>query len=796
MGKSHANKRSVCLLFSLVFLIQLFFVPEMISHGAQNVELMLNGTNVSVNISGYSSANNGTYTFNSKLTVAFDNPSKAPFNRYTIGYTSDSYIAGKIYYKLNGSTKTEDFFIENGSNTSFSSLIDGYLESKTGTKLEKIIFEPRSKSTASLKILSVSTTIYDVYKSETAYIENDRFKVGCCLIWGGGLNYIEDKKDNDNSVKNMLNDHDTGRLVQQSYYGTSEAPYQPGYYNGSTWGYNPVQGGDQHGNKSKLVDFSINEDSIYVKCRPLDWSKDDEPTISYMENVYKLEKDHIKVDNRFIDFSGYNHGNARHQELPAFYTISYLDTFTFYNGTKPWTGDKLTVKDNLPFWGDPSTNDQCYFDMEKGNTETWCAWTSSEKKYGLGLYTPNVSILLAGRHAYNGSKDPADSATNYVAPLITSLMRSYEPFQYSYYITAGTVDTIRTVFKNNKTTQIYADVSFDTTKLSFDKSYEINAFSGRKNVTITYDAEKGAALYKAPAAPTSAKGDCDSYAYIYFSSKVNTKDYRYVVLSYMLPTTNASDEYNAEFFVCSGTRQKAEGGYSHKESLSADGKFHSVVIDMYATKAENGRTLWPADGERLNSIRLDFDKAKPNDMLYIAGFGLAKSLTDANSYASEFLKTSSSGNSSTPTEKPDSNIIIPTFAPEITSGVATAPIVPSTSATAEETEKPAPTASNSPGTNSDDHSDVPAPSENQENNSSESDEYNGTDDYENGDKGINSWIIVCIVVFGVLVLIAIIMVIILVAKKKKSLYGQTVNNVSSVSDKDASYEQDSDSNKM
>ncbi|MBE7064856.1 MAG: hypothetical protein E7384_03465 [Ruminococcaceae bacterium] len=767
MGNLQAKKRIVCMMLALVFSLQLFLLPEMVSHGAQSTELTFNGEKVAANISGYSSANNGNYTFSSKLTIEFDEPSKGYFNRYTIEYISDVYISGTVYYKLDGRTKREEFFLESGTKASFSSLIDGYLDSKTGNRLEKIVFEPLSKDTASLRILSIKTTTYDVFKSETAYIENDRFKVGCCLIWGGGLNYIEDKKDNDSTVTNMLNHCDTGRLVQQSYYGTSESPYRPGYYNNSVWGYNPVQGGDQHGNKSKLVDFSINTDTIYVKCRPLDWSKDDEATPSYMENVYKLEKDHIKVDNRFIDFSGYSHGKARHQELPAFYTISYLDTFTFYNGTKPWTGGDLTVKKNLPFWGDPSTNAQCYFNVKKGNTETWCAWTSSEKKYGLGLYTPNVSILLAGRHAYNGSKDPADSATNYVAPLITSLMQSYEPFQYSYYITAGSVETIRSVFTQNKTNQTYADLSYDTTNLSFDKSYEVNALTGIKNVTITHDATKGAAVYKAPATATSYKGDCDSYSYIYFSSDVNTQNYRYIVFSYMLPTTNMTNDYNAEFFVCTGTRQKAESGYSHKESLTRDGKFHSVVIDMYTKKAENGSYLWPSGGERLNCIRLDFDKAMPNDMLYITGFGLAKTLSEANNYASEFLKTPSSGGSTTPSQTPGSNIVIPTFDPEITSGVATAPSVPATSAPAGETEQPTQT----PDCESPLVTDVPVSPGNNENSDENvdypDDEYIEEDEYNSS--GISMFGIIAIIAgVGLLIIAgAIILIVVLVKKKKK-----------------------------
>ena len=113
-------------------------------------------------------------------------------------------------------------------------------------------------------------------------------------------------------------------------------------YKRQTWSYNPVQGGDQYANRSKLVDCSVSSNRLWVKCQPMDWAQNNRITPSYMENTYLLEEDCIRVDNRFIDFSGYRHRPA-HQELPAFYVLSYLDQFTFYDGARPWTGDALAV---------------------------------------------------------------------------------------------------------------------------------------------------------------------------------------------------------------------------------------------------------------------------------------------------------------------------------------------------------------------------------------------------------------------------------------------------------------------
>lgn len=751
------SKKLLCALIAMVFLLQMFIVPKMVSHGAENADISFNGKSISVRVNGYSVSNSGKYTFNSKLTLEFPEPDSKSFNRYTLNYTADSCIAGTIHYDMFGSAKREDFFLESGTNVSFSSLIDGYLDSKTGSHVKKIVFEPCSESMAQLKINSIETVTYDVYKDSTVYIENDRFKVGCYLIWGGGLNYIEDKKDNDSSVTNMLNHCDTGRLVQQSYYGSMEAPYSPGYYNGSTWAYNPVQGGDQHGNKSKLVDFAVTSTAIYVKCRPLDWSKNNSPTLSYMENVYTLEKDHIKVDNRFIDFSGYNHGNAKHQELPAFYTISYLDTFTFYDGKNPWTNDSLTVKHNLPFWGNSATSSQCYFGMANENTETWCAWTSKDKGYGLGIYTPEASMLLAGRYSYDRSKDPASGSTNYVAPLITAKMRNYEPFQYSYYITAGTVSTIRTVFTKNHENLISGNNSIDKTNLSFDNSDEIKAFSARKDVMITHDKITGSAVLTAQT--PYLEGGCDTYAYLNFSG-VNTKSSRYLVLTY---SAEFSGWYgpNIELFICTGDRQEAEGGYSYRESIVADSKFHTMVIDMWDVRGSSGNYLWPESGVSLNAVRIDYDGAGAGDRLYIAGFALASSFSEANTIGKNFKSSASSpvttGNGLTA----GTNIVIPTE-----SGSDT-PAGPNGSGSNDGNSSGADSSNNSDSNNSNNSSENN--SENNFNNNSGGNYGSGGNHYYNDrDEDVNILLVISIFAFCGAVLAGIIVAIVLIVKKNKN----------------------------
>ena len=400
---------------------------------------------------GYSSVEGGLFTIRKEFVITFDEPvAPGGFNRMSFAYSSTGPVKATVSYRLGTVTAVEVFYFEAaGERAVFKGLISTCLDGMTGSSIESVKIKPL-KGTTKFELLSVSAETADALPGGVYYLENDRFRVGIRLSWGGGINCIEDKKCPVAGLSNLINGHDTGRLIQQSYYGTGgNASYTPGEFNGSKWSYNPVQGGDKYGNSSRLIDFEVTGDSVYVKAQPQDWSLNGKITPSYMENRYTLTDGFIRVDNRFVDFSGWEHRYA-HQELPAFYTVSYLDRFVYYGGSAGWSGDALTVKDGLPFWGDAAYANSCRFTMKKGNDETWCAWVSSTDDYGVGLYVPGIDQFYAGRFGYNGSKSASDSATNYVAPLLTLKLVSYKPVEYSYLIATGSPEEIRSVFYENR----------------------------------------------------------------------------------------------------------------------------------------------------------------------------------------------------------------------------------------------------------------------------------------------------------------------------------------------------------
>ena len=594
---------------------------------------------LSYTATGFTSAANNKLTFTKGLTLTFDpaNTSDA-FNRFTLGYTSTQPLYGTITYSLHGQTATDDFYLEAGTGT-FSCVISRYLNGLKASGISSMTFETCNDKSADFALCVLNTQDYPIYGegADTYYIETPRYKLGVRLLWGGGINYLEDKQSDIKRLKNLVNQADTGRLIQQSYYGVQQnAEYTPGKYNGSTWAYNPVQGGDVKGNHSRIIDIVVTEYSVYVKSQPLDWAKDNSLTPSYMENTYTVYSDRIQVDNRFVDFSNWVHRSC-HQELPAFYTVSYLSRFTLYNGTKPWTDDTMSYRDDLGFWGDSTYYNDCTFLLKNSNTETWCAWTNPTKDFGIGLYVPNVDSYLAGRHAFNNSMESTNGATNYVAPVNTILLKSFEALEYSYLISTGSVEEMRATFKEHKdfasneslhvnhqsrrvsdstvatNEHSYADLNgggngssgstADPLSANLDLTKKENAahILVSNNAAVAFhSAEKGTSL--------TVKG-ADPNVTIVYDGELSANTYKTLEITYMLPASNSDGNNVADLFLCAGSTTNPDPAASIRVELTADGEYHTLVVDLSA------KSFWKGD---INKIRFDFlDDCDPGDVMYV-----------------------------------------------------------------------------------------------------------------------------------------------------------------------------------
>jgi hypothetical protein len=83
--------------------------------------------------------------------------------------------------------------------------------------------------------------------------------------------------------------------------------------------------------------------------------------------------------------------------------------------------------------------------------ENWSAFKGEfDDSFGIGLYVPEETEFLSGvycREATEGD-DPANAGpTSYIAVTKYMEFRSFEPFEYDFYLATGDMTEIRTSFE-------------------------------------------------------------------------------------------------------------------------------------------------------------------------------------------------------------------------------------------------------------------------------------------------------------------------------------------------------------
>jgi hypothetical protein len=266
--------------------------------------------------------------------------------------------------------------------------------------------------------------------------DNGKIKVKLDLTRGGAISYISQS----GSDRNLVNIHDEGRYIQQSYYAgknldrrsEGQAPRW------SPWSWNPIQVGDDYCNRAQILVHKQTRDTLYVKCTPMQWDMNNKPAEAEMEqwnvlmgNVLKV---HCKLTCHRTD-TIYGENIENDQELPAVYPISALDKLYTYLGNKPFTNDTISTPKviNLSsgFWG-----------IYPLVPEHWMAFTD-KNNWGLGVFNFNCVHFYAGMSGTPGG-EAHDKSTSYIAPSTKAILNKNSVFEYDYYIIIGTVDEIRT----------------------------------------------------------------------------------------------------------------------------------------------------------------------------------------------------------------------------------------------------------------------------------------------------------------------------------------------------------------
>jgi len=271
-------------------------------------------------------------------------------------------------------------------------------------------------------------------ESKLEFIDNGTIKLGVSPDLGGAITYLS-KSGHD---KNVINNHDWGRQIQMSFFG-GPVPYEErGQKPKKHWahiGWNPIQAGDDYGNRSQIVEFTKKETSLYVKCIPMQWPLNNIPGECTYESFVELKGNTVEVRCRFVNArSDKIQYPGRHQELPAVYTNGEYYRLMTYLGDKPFTGDKLAripkkVGEGFPwkYWL---------------ATENWAALVNDDD-WGLGIYKPNNSLFIGGFAGREGVGGTHDNATGYIAPLHTEILDHNINYEYDYSLILGSLDEIR-----------------------------------------------------------------------------------------------------------------------------------------------------------------------------------------------------------------------------------------------------------------------------------------------------------------------------------------------------------------
>ncbi len=277
-------------------------------------------------------------------------------------------------------------------------------------------------------------------ESKMRYIDNGTIKLGVNLGLGGAITYIADSK----SGKNVINNYDWGRQIQISFFAEPRPYLEKGQKPQEEWahiGWNPIQAGDAYGNGSKVIAFEKKDESIYVKCIPMQWPLNNVPGECTYECWIELKNSTVQVRCRLNNArSDKNKYVGRHQELPAVYTNGEFYRLMTYRGDKPFTDDQLTRIEKKVGGGFPWT----YWLA----TENWAALVN-ENDWGLGIYKPDNLFFIGGFSGKEGRGDTHDVQTGYISPLQTEILDHNITYDYSYTLILGNLGDIRSYAVQN-----------------------------------------------------------------------------------------------------------------------------------------------------------------------------------------------------------------------------------------------------------------------------------------------------------------------------------------------------------
>ncbi len=265
-----------------------------------------------------------------------------------------------------------------------------------------------------------------------SFLDNGRIKIGVALDRGGSIGYLADVKKGGN----VVNVHDLGRWIGQSYY-SGPKPFGDPHPAWKGWPWNPVSAGDVDGNPGQVLDHRNDGKTLYVKARPMQWALKKVSADCTFETWVTLDGRTAQVRHRLTnERKDEKQYPAMDQELPAVYTAGTLHRLFTYDGDRPFTKapsrelPKQPARDGKPQWSTFQA------------TEHWAALVDDDD-WGLGVFHPGVYRFLGGFAGKPNTGGPADDPTGYLAPVRREVLDHNVVYEYRYTLVLDTLAIIR-----------------------------------------------------------------------------------------------------------------------------------------------------------------------------------------------------------------------------------------------------------------------------------------------------------------------------------------------------------------
>ncbi len=257
-------------------------------------------------------------------------------------------------------------------------------------------------------------------------LENNTARIGIDTTKGGAITWLSWK----DYPGNIVNIHDPGRLIQQSYYaGRRLVRLADGQSkNWSPWSWNPIQGGGV-GAWAHTTTARLENNVLYSESTPKLWDMDDEEAAAVMRQWTQFEPNMPNVIAITCEISCHRKASDpwgpavnSPQEVPACYFTRNFTEVNSYLGTGSWRNE---LQPPGPPWGkaQPPLNAMALFESNG---------------QGVAIFSPTATEHWNfGPHAGGHSHDPLAGPCMHVAPVSRVKLGPTSTLRYRYWIAVG-----------------------------------------------------------------------------------------------------------------------------------------------------------------------------------------------------------------------------------------------------------------------------------------------------------------------------------------------------------------------